>query len=320
MNISLIIRRPGAWTATALLCLVAGALPGMYGPAAQAQEDEEPVVQTTPPQPPLRSRDRYHPAHTRLRGMLFDGRRLRKTEEVNAPELIRTLQAVSRIIDEERLWVPAASEEAANYGWRVASDFRTGLAFALELARTKEEKRDWMLRRQAITLRTMNFLLDTRERHPDYFQHAWKDGTPLAALTSDLMNTRSTMVELGLLKPDEWGMLYGLSWIDEPGAVMVRDGVVFVEASLLRRLIAREPYFTQEHRMRRPEPPRQARIPVGTPAQAGPRRGYKDSEGRTYLPVEEFYRQGELGVAVYPTMQLVQIEGYLGRSEPDPQK
>lgn len=280
--------------------------------AVAAAEDSRRIRQTDPPQPPLRGRERFDPAHLRLRALIYDEQGRRKPAgEVDRAALLEALRAASTIIDRQALWSERAAEEAINYGWEIQRDLQSGFTVALALAPSKEEERGWMYRKQALTLRLMHFLLETRKRHPDYFKFAWKDGTPFAVLIAELESTRSAMNLRGLLMPDQWGALYALSWMDEPGAVLMRDGVVFVDAAVPGKLMANGSYFDHFEIGPRPRP-RKAQIPIGDPAEAGPRRGFRDSRGRIYIPVEELQRQGELDLRVNPPAQLVQLSAYSG--------
>lgn len=313
MILGLKTRKQALWSAMVVL-IIATAFISVDCAAVLANDSEQIQPQTDPPQPPIRSKCRYHPDHLQLRALIYDQQgRWKPKEEVNGAELLTAVNAASRIIDDEALWTERASEEAINYGWYLYRDLQSGFTFALALAPTKDDERNWMLRIQALTVRLMHFLLDTRRRHPNYFRFAWKDGTPFAALTTGLESIRGAMNLRGVLKSDEWGMMYQLSWVDEPGAVLVRDGVVFVDASLPGKLMATRPYFNHFYSepLRRARP-RKAQIPIGSPAQAGPRRGFRDSEGRIYIPVEELQRQGELDVRVNRSAQLVQLNPYFG--------
>jgi hypothetical protein len=116
---------------------------------------------------------------------------------------------------------------------------------------------------------------------------------------------RSNLVSGGFLSPDDWGLYHGFTWINEPGAVLVKDGVVFVDAGALRA--AGIPFELAGEAVVAAGQRRRGRIPIGRPGGASARRGFRDQTGKVYLPIEEFDRQEVYEVQVQKGAQMVEI-------------
>ncbi len=178
---------------------------------------------------------------------------------------------------------------------------------AAAIAPTREHKEKWLRTWQEVVLRMLRDPRTQRayaeKRNPE--NHA-SDYVYVATIQSrDLQGVRGHLGREKFLRPDDWGFYSGCVWTSEPGSVILRDKVVLVQLSALRS--AGVPVETGAGFATAAFGGKRASIPIGASAQASARRGFRDRDGRVYLPVEEFHRQGVFAVDVLKGPQMVEL-------------
>ncbi len=192
-----------------------------------------------------------------------------------------------------------------------------GVFLASELAPDQEGRNTWLrqqlnlivrMLRDPTTIRVYNDPNPDRSEASDWFYTQRLQGR------GSLEGTRARQLGAGLLSPHDWGFYRGINWIDDPGAVLHRDGTAFVELEALRR--GGIPVRSNAASVWAVHDKRRAAIPVGAGFQLGGRHAFRDARGRVYVPVEEFRRQKLFDVLVHTRSQVVEMWLWPPHDEP----
>ncbi len=183
----------------------------------------------------------------------------------------------------------------------------TAVGVAARIAPTREDKERWFRMELNLVLRMLRDP-DTQRIYRDKHnpENHLSDYVYVASLRGrDLQGVRMQLVRERLIGPEDWGLFHEFLWADAPGSVHVRDGIVFVRDDVLRA--AGVPVQVGAASAEAVFERRRASIPVGAARLMNARTGFRDRDGRTYLPVEEFHRQGVFTVDVLKGAQMVEL-------------
>lgn len=242
-------------------------------------------------------RDVTHPQGDRL-----------ELEEIDYQQLVERIPPVLRLSEKPPgLWRMFPSNGARVLSGNLYGVLWTAVATARLVAPTRQEKEKWLRTELDLVLR---FLSDPQtqriyaeKRDPD--RHGSDFDVASTVRARDLQGVRYWLIHEGIVGNHDWGLYHGFFWTDQPGAVVVRDGVVFVEQRALKA--AGVPLQAGPGTAAAVNGRRRASIPIAGERQAGRKRGFRDRSGRVYLPVEEFHRQGVFTVDVIKRSQMVEI-------------
>jgi len=239
---------------------------------------------------------------------MSDGRRV-KIEQVDYDALAAALPQALKIAKKPgALWMTVPIHENSNTrGIRYFYQMQQALRVAARAAPVPGDKERWLRAEMDVVLR---YLRDPKTRQ------IWaqkKDPQDDASLYNQIVTTSSlTFGEsrwglgvLGFLRPDEWGMLRGLEWVDAKGAVIKKGAVVFVERTALAAVGI--PVQTSGGAAVTVVGGRRCAIPLGAETQAGAGVGFLRPGGKVYLPIKEYDRQGLYQVSVHAPSQTVTI-------------
>lgn len=182
-----------------------------------------------------------------------------------------------------------------------------GLRRAGLTAPTRDEKERWLRAELELVQRLLRDPQTRRiwEERRDPQRDA-SDYSMLAAIQArHLGEVRGLLGRAGLLPPDDWGFYHGLSWLGGSAAVQVRSGAAYVEAGLLQRVGL--PIQPGASGIVAVQDGRRATISFGSSARPTPRQAFRDREGRVFVPVAEFHRQGLWEVRIRRDAQMVQV-------------
>jgi hypothetical protein len=240
--------------------------------------------------------------------VLSDVGRLRPIHEIDYSNLTRRLGEALHLMDSPGVpWMMVSlSDTPGSPRVQVFQTLNSGTARAAALAPTSKEREQWLRTRLAIMLKMVR---DPVSQKAFSESREAGDGTEHVAIRmielNDLPAVRRHLGESGFLKPTEWGVMYGITWHDDPGSVRLAGDSVLLDASVLHRLGV--DFKVEGSRVVFARPSRRAVIPIAASATTSPRSARRDSGGRLWIPVTELERQKALGVYICKVGQLVQI-------------
>lgn len=179
--------------------------------------------------------------------LVRDVRTLTHSEETKRP-LVRTdydrlialipeVFALVRTPDD--LWRRIPSDEFPNQpGIMVFDVLWYALRIAAGSAPSDAEKERWLRQEVELTKqmlrapRTLRVYAEKRDAGNDASDY----NVVLTIPSMVLASAKSLLKRHGFLKPDEWTVVYGITVIDDPGAVVVRDGKPFLSPRTLALL------------------------------------------------------------------------------------
>lgn len=217
----------------------------------------------------------------------------------------------------ESLWARVRLDnDAAGAGITLYEGVQGGLRRAALTAATKEEKERWLRSEFALVQR---FLQDPQTRRIwEDRRDPQSDASDYSILTAIQMRhfgeVRGLLGRAGLLAPDDWGFYHGLEWVSGAAAVQVRNRTACVDASVLQRVGL--PIHAGGTGIVAAQDGRRAIIGFGNSSRLKPGQAFRDRDGKVFIPVAEFHRQGLWEVRVRPDAQMVQI--WMERPSSDP--
>ncbi len=186
-------------------------------------------------------------------------------------------------------------------------DLERAVSTAAVIAPTRADKEKWVREWMALVLRMLRDPNTRRvyaEKRPPVGDHS--DFIYVSTIRArDLQGPRFWLAQEGFIGPEDWGFYHGFYWNNDPGAVLRRDGVVMVDAEVLRA--AGVPIQVGTASVVASIGSRRATIPLTSPRQGDGRRGFRQTSGKVYVPIEEFHRQGVLEVQVQLRSQMVEL-------------
>ncbi len=231
-----------------------------------------------------------------------------EAKEVDYHRLIAALPAALELARKSAtLWQKIPSEDFPNaQGIRLFDVVQRSLRMAALSAPTREEKEKWLRLEQELVIRMLRDPHSRRiyaeKRNPE------DDGSDYNALLRiqglGLGSVRQLLGRSGFLRTGDWAFCQGISWIDQPAAVVERAGAAFVEATALASVGI--PVEVNNAAVAVGGPNRRMRIPVAAQGRVQAKQAFR-IEGRVYLPIEELHRQGIYTVQVDRLGQMAQL-------------